>query len=128
MHLNNRTQLKKFIGSIFKAEKRNLDSLNYVFSSDKKLREINRKYLKHDFYTDIITFDLSENRSEIKGEVYISVDRVKDNSRALNEYFSKELLRVIFHGVLHLCGYNDKTSHQIKEMRDRENLYLKKYQ
>ncbi len=125
--LKNRTQLKRFIESIFKSEKRRLGVLNYVFCSDTKLKKINRQYLKHDYYTDIITFDLSETPGLINGEIYISVDRVKANSRDLNEYFTKELFRVIFHGVLHLCGYGDKSPPQIKKMRLKEEYYLNKY-
>ena len=125
--LKNRTQLKRFIESIFKSEKRRLGVLNYVFCSDRTLRKINRQYLKHDSYTDIITFDLSETPGLINGEIYISVDRVKDNSRNLNEYFSKELVRVIFHGALHLCGYNDSTKTEVLKMRKIEEYYLKDY-
>ena len=124
--INNRTRLKKFIEDIFRAEKRKLIGLNYIFCTDKKLLEINRQFLKHDYYTDIITFDLSEN-SAIIGEIYISVERIKHNSRILKEYFSNELLRVIFHGALHLCNYKDKTTSQIKIMRAKETFYLEKY-
>jgi probable rRNA maturation factor len=125
-HLAHRNVLKKYILSIFKKESKNLDSLNYIFCTDKALLEINRKYLKHNFYTDIITFDLSEG-SAVQAEIYISIDRVRKNGRKLGVSFKSELHRVIFHGILHLCGYNDKTKAEIEIIRAREDHYLKKY-
>jgi rRNA maturation RNase YbeY len=124
--LHNRSQLKAFIESIFKVEKTKLESINYIFCSDERLWEINKRFLKHHFYTDIISFDLSEN-SGICAEIYISADRVKENSKVFNTSFKYELHRVIFHGVLHLCGYNDKTSDDKKEIRMKEDHYLRKY-
>ena len=125
--LQDRTKLKKFIEAIFRKEKRQLRSLNYIFCNDKDLLEINRQYLKHDYYTDIITFELSQKKMPIEGEVYISIDRVKDNSMLLNEPFYMELHRVIFHGTLHLCGYRDINKKQIKEMREMETKFLNEY-
>ncbi len=124
--LQNRTSLKEFIESVFKREGRPLSSINYIFCTDKALLEINKKFLKHDFYTDIITFDLSENAA-ITAEIYISVDRVRDNARTLGTFFKSEVHRVIFHGALHLCGYGDKTKREKVEMREKEDLYLAKY-
>ncbi|HEX7846309.1 MAG TPA: rRNA maturation RNase YbeY, partial [Chitinophagaceae bacterium] len=98
--LKNRTDLKMFIESLFSKEGKKLLSLNYVFCSDKRLLEINRQYLNHDYYTDIITFDLSEDDSGIIGEVYISLDRVKENATQLKLSIKSELHRVIFHGAL----------------------------
>lgn len=83
--------------------------------------------MKHDFYTDIITFDLSEPKTGIKGEVYISVDRVKENAVALKMGFEEEILRVLFHGALHLCGYTDKRTKNILVMRQKEDHYIKLY-
>lgn len=125
--LPNRSELKKFIDQIFKKEGAVLGNLNYVFCSDKKLLEINQQFLKHDYFTDIITFDLSTTPGEISGEIYISIDRVRDNALNHDESFQSELHRVIFHGALHLCGYEDKTKAQILKMRDREDHYLSKY-
>ena len=88
--------------------------------------EINRQFLTHDFYTDIITFDLSETNA-IQAEIYISVDRVRDNALKLGVSFKSELHRVIFHGVLHLCGYKDKTKGEKEKMRDKEEFYLARY-
>ena len=124
--LQNRAMLKTFIESIFKKEKRKLSSIIYVFCSDKRLLEINRQFLNHDFYTDIITFDLSGPGS-IEAEIYISVDRVKGNAKNIGTSFKSELRRVIFHGVLHLCGYRDKTKAEKTEMRKKEEFYLSKY-
>lgn len=124
--LENRSFLKSFIEGVFKKEKKKLSSLNYIFCSDKRLLEINRTYLKHDYLTDIITFDLSEGPSTA-AEVYISVDRVKENARNNKVSFKNELHRVIFHGALHLCGYRDKKKEEIALMRQKEDQYLSKY-
>lgn len=127
VNLRQRTLLKKFIALIFKIEKRELACLNYIFCTDKRLLEINRQYLKHDYYTDTITFELSGTGQPVEGEVYISVDRVRDNAGKMNESFSAELLRVMFHSALHLCGYKDKTASQIKKIREKEDFYLNRY-
>jgi probable rRNA maturation factor len=124
--LTNRTVLKNFIESIFKKEGKKLLSINYIFCTDKALLEINRQFLSHDFYTDIITFDLSDFTA-MQAEIYISVDRVRENAAGLGVTFKSELHRVIFHGVLHLCGYKDKTRREMEEMRGKEEYYLKKY-
>lgn len=125
--LRNRGNLKNCIESLFKQEKRSLESLNYVFTSDADLLKINRQYLQHDYYTDIITFDLAAKGQPTQGDVYISVERVKDNARQLGISFYKELHRVIFHGALHLCGYGDKTAKEEKKMREMEDKYLDAY-
>lgn len=122
-NLENRNQLKRFIESIFAKEKKRLSHINYIFCSDKRLLEINRQFLNHDFYTDIITFDLSEGRST-EAEIYISIDRVRENAKNLGYSFKSELHRVIFHGALHLCGYGDKTKKEKEKMRKKEDLYL----
>ena len=124
--LAGRSGLKKFILHVFKKEGKNLESLNYIFCTDKALLEINQKYLNHDFYTDIITFDLSENK-DVRAEIYISVDRVRENALQLGDSFRSELHRVIFHGILHLCGYNDKNKAERKKIRIKEDYYLNKY-
>ena len=125
-NLANRTQLKNYIQYVFKKEGEKLESLNYIFCTDKALLEINRQFLTHDFYTDIITFDLSDSDA-VRAEIYISVDRVKENAIHLGVSFKLELHRVIFHGVLHLCGYKDKSKKETREMRSKEAFYLKKY-
>lgn len=124
--LQNRNALKKFIISLFRSEKTELAGLNYIFCTDKRLLEINRQFLKHDFYTDIITFPLSSPGMPVEAEIYISIDRVKDNARTLGASFKSELRRVIFHGALHLCGYGDKTKEEKEAMRIMEDKYLEK--
>jgi rRNA maturation RNase YbeY len=119
--------LKQFIEQLFKKEKKGLYELTYVFCSDEYLLGINRDFLKHDYYTDIITFNLSENPKQIIGEIYISLDRIKDNSKTLKTNIKEETLRVLFHGALHLCGYKDKNKTDIIKMRMKENQYLSLY-
>jgi probable rRNA maturation factor len=125
--LKNRKKLKKFIDSIFKNEAKQISSINFIFCTDQALLKINRKYLHHDFYTDVISFNLSDFPAEIIGEVYISLDRVKENAKTFNISYQKELYRVIFHGALHLCGYRDKIISQKKIMERKENSYLNFY-
>jgi rRNA maturation RNase YbeY len=124
--LRNRSALKIFIEYLFKREKKKLGSVNYIFCSDKRLLQINREFLRHDYYTDIITFDLSE-KGFVQAEIYISLDRVRDNARLLGISIKSELHRVIIHGALHLCGYNDKNPADVKKMRSREDYYLSQY-
>jgi rRNA maturation RNase YbeY len=125
--LQDRVKLKKFIESIFKKEKKKIQGLNYVFCTDEELLEINRQYLDHDYYTDIVSFELSKKNEPAEGDIYISIDRVRDNALSLGEPLYKELHRVIFHGALHLCGYKDKTRSQSLEMRNKEEEYLSRY-
>ena len=125
--LRNTVYLKKFIESIFKKEKQKLESINYVFCSDKSLLQINNKYLHHDFYTDVITFDLSPDHKAIVAEVYLSVERIKDNAKKLDVSLKSELHRVLFHAALHLCGYNDKKKKDLELMRKKENQLLFDY-
>ncbi|MFL9481847.1 rRNA maturation RNase YbeY [Chitinophagaceae bacterium LWZ2-11] len=122
-----KNRLKDFIVSIFKKEKKAVAGMDYIFCSDEYLLQINKDFLQHDYYTDIITFGLSPKGEPIEGEVYISLDRVKDNSKTLNTPYQEEILRVIFHGVLHLCGYKDKKKADIELMREKESHYIKLY-
>ena len=124
--LKDRTYLKKFLTALFNKERKGLRSLDYIFCSDAFLLNINREYLQHDYYTDIITFELSSDKNT-EGEVYISIDRVKENASLYSSSLSDELRRVIFHGALHLCGYKDKTSWEKEEMRSMEQYYLDLY-
>ena len=126
-NLKDRTRLKKFIGKMIKKEGRQLAELQYIFCSDAYLLGINQEYLKHDFFTDIITFDLAEKGQSINAEIYISVDRVRDNAANYNSSFRKELHRVIFHGALHLCGYKDKKPKDARLMRQMEDKWLNEY-
>lgn len=123
-----RTLVKEVVRDIFKKEKTKLEQLQYIFCSDDYLLEINKQHLKHNYYTDIITFDLSEKPNSVIGEIYISVDRVRDNAQNYEVSFKQELLRVIFHGALHLCGLKDKTEKDQVLMRKAEDKYLRYYQ
>jgi probable rRNA maturation factor len=123
-----RSLLKTAIESVFRKEKTVLDSVHYIFCSDEYLLRINRDFLKHDYYTDIITFGLSEGGQPVEAEIYISVDRVRDNARSLGQPFSREMARVLFHGALHLCGYRDKKKSEITTMREREDHYLRLFE
>lgn len=125
--LSNRTGLKKFIEQVFHNEGRKLENLNFIFCTDRRLLKINKDYLDHDYYTDIITFELSEPRSAVIGEVYISIDRVRQNAQLLQQSYKSEIHRVIFHGVLHLCGYSDKNNTQKLKMRKAEEKLLAAY-
>jgi probable rRNA maturation factor len=126
--LKERARLKLFIIDLFRREKKPLAELSFIFCSDQYLLEINRQFLQHDFYTDIITFPLSDPGQPISGEIYISVDRVRENAAAFGSSLKKELHRVIFHGALHLCGYKDKSPRDEKLMRKMENHYLALYE
>ena len=128
LQLPGRSALKAFIAGIFKKEKQALASITYVFCSDAFLLQMNRDFLQHDYYTDIITFGLSEKGEPVEAEVYISLDRVKENARTLQQTYRQETLRVIFHGALHLCGYRDKKKSEIELMRKMEDHYLRLFE
>ena len=121
---NEKKKLKEAVADLMENEGRTFESLDYIFCSDEYLLDINQAYLKHDDLTDIITFDLSDNPGTIKGEIYISVERVQDNSLLFNTSFRDELARVVFHGALHLCGYKDKSKKEQKDIREKEDFYL----
>lgn len=125
--LSNRKSLKQFIQNIFKQEKKTLTKLDYIFCTDGFLLQINQQYLKHNYFTDIITFNLSENQSNIIGEIYISIDRIKENAQQFKTLYQKELHRVVFHGALHLCGYKDKSKKDQALMHKKEDFYLQQY-
>jgi probable rRNA maturation factor len=113
-----------WIQATIKKEKGKLGQLNFIFCSDEDLLKINIEYLNHKTYTDIITFDTSDGEGPLEGDIFISIDRVKDNAGKLELAFVDELHRVIIHGVLHLLGYSDKTPTKKKEMRKKEDAYL----
>lgn len=123
----NRNALKLFVEKLFRLECKQLKQLNVIFCTDEALLSINREFLSHDYYTDIITFPLSAKGQPVEAELYISVDRVRENGKKQRIKFSTELHRVLFHGCLHLTGYNDKSSQQIKKIREREDHYLRLY-
>jgi probable rRNA maturation factor len=125
--LRDRTRLKRFLASLFKKEKKQLGELQYIFCADDYLLQINRQYLNHNYFTDIITFDLSEKDQLINAEIYISVDRVRENAREFGFTLKQELHRVMFHGALHLCGYKDKNPKDAQLMRRMEDKWLRGY-
>lgn len=122
-----RKVLKKFLADIFKREGFPIDTINYIFCSDKFLLKINREFLKHNFFTDVISFQFSETGQPIVAEIYISVERVRYSSKLFGSTFLNELHRVIFHGTLHLCGYSDKNMRSKTNMKSREDFYLVRY-
>jgi rRNA maturation RNase YbeY len=122
-----KAKTKKWLEEIANNYKKEIVSLNYTFCTDEELLEINKTYLNHDYYTDIITFDLSEINSQIEGDIYISIDRVKDNAKEHKVKKEIELYRVIAHGLLHLIGFKDKTQLQIKQMRKAESDALERW-
>lgn len=125
--LKERRRLKQFIADLFRKYRKDLGGLSYVFCSDQFLLDINKRFLKHDYYTDIITFRLSAAQDPIEGEIYISIDRVRENAAGLKVSVKEELHRVVFHGALHLCGLNDKKPLDKKKMTTAENSCLKSY-
>ena len=122
--LEKENKVKNWINQILKQENKSSGNISYLFCSDDYLLNINKQFLKHDFYTDIITFDYS-SAEKIEGEIFISIDRVKENATTFKQPFQMELMRTIIHGVLHLCGYKDKKPADKKKMRLKENEALR---
>ena len=118
---------REWILNTIYSEKKEYEGINIIFCSDQYLLEINRKFLQRDDYTDVITFSNSDNKQVISGDVFISIDRIKENARSFRVSFTNELKRVIIHGILHLCGYQDHTKEEIKKMRQKEDFYLAGY-
>ncbi len=116
--------LRNWINQTILAEKHELSELNFIFCSDKYLLNINQQYLQHDTLTDIITFDNSETKGLIYGDIFISIDRVRENSKTFKTTLATELHRVIIHGTLHLLGYKDKTDKEQTLMTSKEDFYL----
>ena len=122
--LVNQNLLSSWIEKTIGSEGATLGAVSYIFCSDDYLHQMNVEYLNHDTLTDVITFPYNDN--PIEGDIFISIDRVKDNAQDLAVAFDDELHRVMIHGVLHLCGYSDETDEQEAEMRQKEDEYLKK--
>lgn len=125
--IKDKSELKHFLISIFKNENVQFKSVSYIFCKDDYLLSLNQRYLNHDTLTDILTFTLSGRATLIISEIYISVERVKENAFLLKTGYQKELYRVMIHGILHLCGYSDHTPRQKSLMRKREDYYLSQY-
>jgi rRNA maturation RNase YbeY len=118
---------KKWLKEITSLESYKILDLNYIFCSDEYLHKINLQYLDHDTFTDIITFDNSEHIGEIEGDIYISIDRIKENAKDHEVDQETELSRVLSHGLFHLLGYKDKTSSESKKMREKEEFAISLY-
>ena len=116
-------KISQWLKQVAEREGKKTGHLNFIFVSEEIILDINKKYLNHHFYTDIITFDQSEGDT-VSGEMYISVDTVRTNAETYHVDFRNELLRVMLHGLLHLCGYKDQTASEQREMRAKENQYL----
>lgn len=121
--LENSKETINWITNTIKSENKILGEINIIFCSDKYLLELNQNYLKHDTFTDVITFDYVED-TIISGDIFISIERVEENANNLNTPLTSELLRVMIHGVLHLIGYSDKTVEEQQEIRGKEDFYL----
>lgn len=119
-----KNNFKAWLKKVADKEGFKIKDLNYIFCSDEYLHKINVDYLDHDTFTDIITFDNSEDKSTIEGDIFVSIERVKENSQTLNTVFDEELKRVIVHGFLHLCGYDDYSFEDKAEMRRLESEYI----
>ena len=122
--LKNKTKIRSWLRRAVHEHDKKVSCINYIFTSDNYLLDINRKYLNHNTYTDIITFNQSSTPKKIEADIYISIERIQANSKKLNISFSEELHRVMIHGLLHLLGYNDKTNPEKDYMRKKENHYL----
>lgn len=122
--LSTKSKTRKLILSIIRKEKRGAGRICFIFCSDKFLLSLNKTFLRHNALTDIITFAYSHKKQKLNGEIYISIPRVKENAKKYRVTFKDELLRVMIHGILHLCGYRDKKPKEKKEMRQKEDYYL----
>ena len=114
---------KDWLQNLISSENKKLGEINYIFCDDEHLLQVNRDFLQHDYYTDVITFDYVKGKT-ISADIFVSLPRISDNAKSLSKDFNSELLRVLAHGVLHLCGYKDKTEDEILEMRSKEDYYL----
>jgi probable rRNA maturation factor len=126
--LPNKLKRKNWLKNLASSEQYKIGELNYIFCSDEYLHQVNVDYLNHDTYTDIITFDNSDLENVIEGDIFISIDRVKENAKNLNEIESNELSRVISHGLFHLMGYKDKTKEQAAVMRKKEEFAIQLFE
>ena len=123
-HLKDTLLLKTALASVFASEKVDFESVNYIFCKDEYLVNLNQKYLNHNTLTDILTFTYSDAFLPIISEIYISVERVKQNAKLFRVNYQNELQRVMIHGILHLCGYEDSSAEQKVIMRAKEDFYL----
>ena len=119
-------ELKQALKDLVLNEGKSLKDLSLVFTDDEYLLEVNKQYLNHDYFTDVITFDYSDF-PDVSGDIMMSLDRVKDNALSMNLAYELEFYRVVFHGVLHLCGYKDKKKEDVSLMREKEDFYIQRF-
>ncbi len=119
-------RVKEFFNKVIKNEKVHCGDLNFIFTSDESLLEINQSFLRHNYFTDVITFNYCE-KMKLNGEIYISIDSVRRNAKELKEKVNDEILRVMIHGVLHLIGYDDKTEVEKIKIREKENYWIEQF-
>jgi rRNA maturation RNase YbeY len=122
--LEDSNRYSKWVEQVIESENMKLEEINYIFCDDEYLLKLNVEFLSHDTYTDIITFNNNVG-TILQGDIFISTQRVRDNAEAFDEIFEEELRRVLSHGILHLCGYNDKTEEETLTMRDKEEEKMK---
>ena len=122
----NKIQTRNWLAKVIEKENKGLLNINYIFCSDEFLLELNKKYLNHSTLTDILTFPDDSVSGKTSGDIYISIERIRENSEKYTQPFDKELHRVMVHGVLHLLGYKDKTKNEKETMTLKEDYYLKK--
>ena len=115
--------IKEWLIQLIKSEGLKVGQVNYIFCNDEYLLKVNRDFLNHDYYTDVITFDYVKGKT-VSGDIFVSLPRISENAEQLGSSFVTELKRVLAHGILHLCGYKDKTTQEAAEMRNKEEFYL----
>ncbi len=116
-------EISSWLENIIIKEGKKIGKIDYIFCDDDQLLQVNKDFLQHDYYTDIITFDYVKGKT-ISGDIFVSLPRISDNASSLFKNFEEEFKRVLAHGILHLCGYKDKTEAEQKEMRNKEDFYL----
>ena len=121
------TNTEEWLKDLIISEEKKPGKITYIFCDDEYLLKVNQDFLDHDYYTDIITFDYVKGKT-ISGDIFVSLQRISDNASTLSNSFDKELKRVLAHGVLHLCGYKDKSEDDEKLMRSKEDFYINKYE
>ena len=120
------SNITNWLEDLILSENKKLGDINYIFCDDDYLLKVNQDYLDHDYYTDIITFDYVKGKT-ISGDIFVSLPRILDNASALSQDSEKEFRRVLAHGLLHLCGYKDKTEEEESKMRQKEDFYINRY-
>lgn len=124
--INISDKISPWLENLILTENKKLGEINYIFCDDEYLLKVNQDYLQHDYYTDIITFDYVKGKT-ISSDIFVSLPRISENASTLSKDFDEEFRRVLAHGILHLCGYKDKTEEEQQEMRSKEDFYLHQF-